>query len=852
MGPWSYGEAWAPGSDSLPAIPMRPWKKPAPKSGLSTSAAALLMSLSGAASLVFETLWVKQLGLVVGVDVHAVTVALSAFFTGLAVGALVLGRLGDRSRHPGRLYGILELGAGAAGLATTWALAQSPSAFVGLQGRVGFFAYTLPFALVGLPAFAMGGTLPALARAVRPGPTAIAGRPGRLYAANTAGAIAGALATPLLLVPALGVLGTGMAAAALDIAAGLLAIAWNRTVLALEVVPAERVAHTADQRAALSLYAVAGGIALGYQIVWSQAIVPFLSTRSFAFAVLVATYLTGLAIGSALWARIADRVVRPWRALGLLITGAGVLAVTSLAVLGTWLPRLQAAIGAFAYRTTGNDNVDMCARFAVASATMVLPATLLLGAAFPAALRLAVDADRVGSDIGAVAALNTVGGVVGTLATGFLLVPRLGVVHALALLATAAAALGALALSRDRTAAPQTRWLPLALVAAAGLPAFLIPSDAVARYLAAERGGTVVFRDESAGGSVVVLEQPTSHGPFRRLYIDGVSNSGDTLTSLRYMRLQALLPLLIHRGEPRSALVVGLGTGITAGALLTYPGLERRVAAELLPAVAKATPLFRGNYGAGTDPRLQIRFGDGRHELLRSEEQWDLITLEPPPPSAAGVVNLYSSDFYALCRRRLAPGGLMAQWWPLPTQNDEASRSLVRSLLDVFPYATLWTTELHEMLLVGSATPIELDGTRISRRFEESTVAAALREVGIATPAALLATWVTDRSGLESYAGKALPVTDDRPRIEHASWVRPGEVARVLPRVLALASEPPLRGDEALRTDVARERRRLFRFYEGSLAAMARDRAGWAAAMKQVLTEDPQNPYYRWFVGGQP
>src|SRR5262249_13889147 len=156
-------------------------------------------------------------------------------------------------------------------------------------------------------------------------------------------------------------------------------------------------------------------------------------------------------------------------------------------------------------------------------------------------------------------------------------------------------------------------------------------------------------------------------------YIQGVSNSGDALTSLRYMRLQALLPLLVHPAEPRSALVVGFGTGITAGALLAYPGLERREVVELLPGVVRASPLFGGNFNAAGDSRIRLRIGDGRHELMRGGERYDVITLEPPPPSAAGVVNLYSREFYDLCRQRLAPDGLMAQWWPLPAQNDEDS-----------------------------------------------------------------------------------------------------------------------------------------------------------------------------------
>jgi len=185
---------------------------------------------------------------------------------------------------------------------------------------------------------------------------------------------------------------------------------------------------------------------------------------------------------------------------------------------------------------------------------------------------------------------------------------------------------------------------------------------------------------------------------------------------------------------------------------------------ELLPAVVRAAPLFQGNFGAGSDLRLEIRVRDGRRELLRSPDHYDVITLEPPPPTAAGVVNLYSSDFYRLARTRLQPSGLLAQWWPLPTQNDEDSRSLVRSFLDAFPYASLWTTEFHEMLLVGSAEPIELDVSRIAACFDQPKVAAALREVGIASPAALLATWVTDRAELERYADGAPAVTDDRIR----------------------------------------------------------------------------------------
>jgi spermidine synthase len=320
---------------------------------------------------------------------------------------------------------------------------------------------------------------------------------------------------------------------------------------------------------------------------------------------------------------------------------------------------------------------------------------------------------------------------------------------------------------------------------------------------------------------------------------------------LRYMRLQALLPLLVHPEEPRSVMVVGFGTGITAGALLVHPSLETRVVAELLQPVIDAGGHFTGNFDASRDPRLEIRIGDGRHELLRRSEPYDLITLEPPPPSASGVVNLYSRDFYELCRERLGPGGVMAQWWPLPTQNEEDSRSLVRSFLDVFPYASAWSTELHEVLLVGSLAPLALDGPRVAERFAAPGIASALTDVGVESPEALLGTWLTGREGLEAFAGDAPAVTDDRPLIEHAAWVRRGEIHRVLPRLLELATDVPLVESDPLRLGVSEEVRELRQLYRASLLALDGRQEEAVAMVLEVLNRDPNNPYYRWIALGE-
>jgi spermidine synthase len=597
----------------------------------------------------------------------------------------------------------------------------------------------------------------------------------------------------------------------------------------------------------LILYAIGGGIALGYEVVWSQVIVQFTSTRTFSFALVLATYLAGLAIGSALYVRWCDRVKDAWSVFAVLIAAAGLVALLEIAGLGEWLIRLQAQAEGIVRAADGPELFVMCARFLVATLGIVFLPTLLLGAAFPATLRLVAGRARTGRHAGAVVALNTVGGVAGTLVTGFLLVPKLGLVHTLGALALGATSIGVLAAVLGPAARQRTAWMCLAMAGIAALTIAVTPEDQVIRLLPKLHGGNVAFYEEDPGGAVAVVEQ---RGSFHRLYIDGVSNSGDPMPSLRYMRLQALLPLLIHRGEPRSALVIGFGTGITTGALLQFAGLQQRVCADLLPGVIHAGPLFKGNFGAASDPRIQIRLRDGRQELLRREEQYDLITLEPPPPSAAGVVNLYSTEFYRLARTRLRPDGIVAQWWPLATQNDEDSRSLVRSFLDVFPTAALWTTEVHETLLVGSMQPLDLDVPRIAARFNQPGVFAALREVGISSPAALLATWVTGRKGLELYANGAPPVTDDRPRIEYATWVRRGEFVRVLPQVLALRTDPPLlNADQPFRTAIDEERGRLFEFYAAALYAYQGDRESWARSIRRVLQKDRDNPYFRWIIG---
>ncbi|WP_341679234.1 fused MFS/spermidine synthase [Niveibacterium sp. SC-1] len=813
---------------------------------------SLLICTSGVAALIYQVLWIKQISLLVGVDVYAVSLTLSGFFAGLACGAAWLGRKADGLARPARAYALIESGIAVGGLGLTVILPMLAMPFARIEDAIGPAAWSLPFLAIALPAFLMGGTVPVLMRACADA-RGVAHQGGRFYAANTLGAIVGTLIASFLLIPALGVRGTACVAAGLNILAAIGAFGLRmRTehLAAARHAPAPETALTEPgARRALTLYAIAGGLALGYEVIWSQALVQFMSTRAYAFSVMLAVFLTGLAVGSGLYARRADRTHDAWGVFGVLIALAGLLALLGVAWLGDWLAVFQTAAEVEVRTATGSVLAGMSARFFLAALVVVFLPALALGAAFPAAVRLCVQTGAIGRGMGRVLAWNTLGGIAGSLLCGLVLLPLLGLVRSLSLLAGLAVVLGLVAAYGQP--AVRAKRIAIALMApVVAVLAVITPRDHLAQLLVDARGGELVFYEESRGGTVAVLGQNKGQNALRRLYIQGVSNSGDAMTSQRYMRLQALLPLIIHPGEPRSAMVIGLGTGITAGALLAYPSLEKRVVAELLPAVKAAAAGFHGNYQVTRDPRMDIRLRDGRRTLLASDEHYDLITLEPPPPSASGVVNLYSRDFYRLAASRLNPQGIVAQWLPLPTQNDEDSRALVKSFVEAFPHASLWTTELHETLMIGSLTPITLDAERIAQRFERGEVSVALGEVGIDTPAALLANWITDRDGLARYAGDAAPVTDDDPRIEYAGWLRDGEFARVLPKIFALQSPLPLtHSTPKLDAEIARRRDLLLSFYEAGLYAYQGDHETARRALAYVMEREPDNAYFRWMVG---
>ena len=232
--------------------------------------------------------------------------------------------------------------------------------------------------------------------------------------------------------------------------------------------------------------------------------------------------------------------------------------------------------------------------------------------------------------------------------------------------------------------------------------------------------------------------------------------------------------MLLHPA-PRKALVIGFGIGMSMGAISLHPGMEMTRCVELNPTVLEAASWFTSlNYDVLRRPRTEIVFGDGRNYLLRSREQFDVMTFEPPPPVNAGVVNLYSQEFYRLCRDRLTPQGMVAQWVPLGALGNDGARMVIRTFQSVFAFSTLWQGSPGNLVLVGSASPVFIDAARLREAFGNPELGKALQDIGVEDELSLLGAFLRGPETLQAYAGQAPIVTDDRPLLEYGvSELRP-------------------------------------------------------------------------------
>lgn len=740
--------------------------------------------VSGACGLIYETTWVRMFGLIFGSTVYSVTMVLAAFMAGLGLGSWLLGRIADRCPRPLRLYAGLEAGIGLLGAASPWLIRAIEPFYVWLYQSLALplagvtaVKFGLSFLMVVTPTFLMGGTFPVMNRFLIRRLKNLGNLTGALYGVNTLGAVLGTLAAAFWLLGAVGVTRAIYTAATLNLAVALAAAVWGLSSK-WETTPVSDVQDSALRRrdpfsavewmAALA-FMFSGFAALGYEVVWTRALVYVMGTSVYSFAVMLATFLLGIAVGPVIIGQFVDRMKRPLLALAIIEAAIGVASVAGLVILTAWLWHPSQPYGF---------TRDFLARFVGASLVMIPPA-LLMGAAFPVVARVVVkQRGTIAGRIGRVYSMNTLGSIAGSLVTGLVLLGAIGVWRTMLVLATVNLVV-ALALLGRAEMKPMLRMLTgLALAAAVliGWPALRQGDPFKVAVIAAEtRLGQNLFYGEDEYATVTVFKARRGR---THLVMDGVGMTTLTVDT----QLMAHLPMAMLR-HPRKALVICLGMGTTFNSARVYPELQQIDVAELDPEVVRAYRRFSDNPVAPGDPRARIHVTDGRNFLLLTRDRYDWINVDPPPPTySAGSVLLSTRGFFELCKARLQPDGIMVDWIP-GLCTTRMHRRLVRTFQDVFPHATMWLgPDGHGTYLIGTQRPLRevLDLERFVQSFSRPEVVADMAKYRDAShrirPQDIPGLFVMGENRLRRYgrgSGYAPVMTDDRPYAEFPlQWER--------------------------------------------------------------------------------
>jgi len=760
----------------------------------------LIFIVSGAAGLVYELIWVRQLYQFFGSTIHSVTTVVAAYMGGLGLGAYVLGRRADRQANPAALYGALELGIGVYGLASPWVLRGIGAAYLGLARGLapGLWAgtaikFVFAFVVLLVPTFLMGGTLPVLTRAfARDRSDELRGQLALFYGLNTVGGVLGCLAAGYLLIEFAGLrlslLGTGVLNLALGAAA--LALARMPAPASATPAPAEEPVFTADpgaatRRLATWLIGIVAFASLLYEIAWTRALILVVGSSTYAFTTILACFLLGIGLGSL----IAVGRGKPPR--DLLMRAA--LVQGAVAVLASLLFPFFRALPVYVVATlqvSFLSPVELIALHALAVAVVVIPPALGMGFSFPLLAELASErAGATGREVGRAYFANTLGSIAGAVLTGFVLIHLIGSERTL-VIGVVVNALAATALAwwlfrnREGEGGPRAvERLPVALALAALLVAVATPSwsgrlldrgaavygrtqmdaEDLDRYLRGY-GSEQLFFKEGWNSAVSVWRD----GNQTWLKVNGKVDA----SSVADMDTQVMLGLLpaLAQSRPQRVFVVGFGSGATTRTLADVPGVTRIDVAEIERAVLHASHLFRDvNRDVLGDPRVHVIEDDARSALMLAETPYDVIVSEPSNPWIAGVASLFTRDYYRVVARRLAPRGVFCQWLQMYRVTAGAVAVVVANLRAVFPHVEIWFSNASDLMVLASSEPIRWDRVRIAAVLAPGTRsgAAARDWLRVGSPDDLLGHFLLGSRGTALFAGGApFDHTDDAPGLE--------------------------------------------------------------------------------------
>jgi spermidine synthase len=773
---------------------------------------------SGAAGLIHEVVWTRLLRLVMGNTVFSITTVLCAFMGGLAFGSYAGGRIIDRRSDPLRIFAVLEGTIALYCFALPWLIsgAEPLYRFLYQHSNTSSYAFSLirfffSGVLLLVPATFMGATLPVLTRFFVRSPERIGWSVGTLYGINTFGAVVGACIAGFVLVPSIGVTKTIYTACLLNAAVSISAyrlylrsLTWPQD--AHEAVNADankakekkketenppliddisvNNSNILQRRSAVLFilvgYGFAGFASLVYEIAWTRVFSMLIGSSTYAFTMILTAFIFGLAIGSTVCARYVDHIRDPLRALAIIEAGVGVSALVMVPFI-EWLPFFVTDLISNFIESFWRLQV---VEFAFIFLMMLVP-TILMGMAFPLANRIIVhQGEGIGQTVGSVYGSNTIGNIIGSFIGGFVLIPLMGIQHTIFTAAAINIAVGILFWEMYHGKTPLVRrMIASAVVIVAAIAIFIIPpwsasNMSLGPFYAAIRQSKdiaksssdqqksnedykILFHKEGVDTTVTVKQK---YNGARSLYVNGkpdASTGGDLPTQ----EMLAHLPLLMHP-NPRSALVIGLASGITLGSAGLYP-LESLDCVEISPVMVEASHYFDDyNRRILNDPRVHLIIADGRNHLALTDKRYDVIISEPSNPWIAGISDLFTREYFQLCKSRLTAQGIVGAWVQLYNIDLETFRSIVYSFSSVFPNATLWKTLEGDCILIGKQGEVPVDYSAFLKRIGSPEIAADLKRVNFEKPLIFLSRLMMSPAGIKRLTERAFLHTDDNALVE--------------------------------------------------------------------------------------
>ncbi len=746
-----------------------------------TNIATTFLLLSGIASLSYQIVWVRLLGLSMGSTSASISTVLAAFFLGLAIGSYLAERLTRNRINSLTPYIVLEFIIGAAGLMLLPALLHLDAfiaAFPLLSSSIPLkFALTL--LLLALPTICMGATFPVMAAILIRKEQSVGSGMSLLYSINTAGAVLGAALAGFFFIPQWGLDGAIYIAFGINMFIVITGLYINPRIQLNAIEPAESSPRQNETEAApqneqqkeqpamryraLAILFATGFVAIAAEVGWTKYLSIFTGTTIYGFAAILSIFLTGIALGAWAIKPWVEKMQRPalWMSITLILLGIALL----LARVGlTLIPPLYETIN----QMQVGDWTKHSAKYAIVFATLIIP-TFIFGALFPLNLKLyCANLQGVRARIGKAYAVNTLASIFGAVLAGFWIIPTYGTDFLLVSLALLILALPLLFIP-----AIASRKLQTAIASAAILAMVLnitLPHidyknliNAVQYDEYARQGMTprYIFLQEGKAGIISMI---TYDEKIMMLQNNGLKESIIDLknenNALLIESLLGFIPYFIHK-DPKTAFIVGFGGGITTRALSKTELQSIRVV-ELEPAVIEAgRAIAEGEIPVLTDPRVSIEYNDARNTLLTDPSTYDIIVSQPSHPWLARASTVFTKDFFALAQTRLNPAGIYGQWVNLFHMDATTLKSLFKAFYQVFPHGvTFANLSTGDFLMFGSNQPIQFDMDRINRQIQHNGIREIMRNHRIHTGTDLFYYFSLSREQALKAAGNIPPNTD--------------------------------------------------------------------------------------------